>query len=131
MDAYYFGCWGQPGHYIHGPGGRSVNRQARESLPWNESDCDGNLQPGSEVNDRERSWRRDGPQVQGPCRIHHREGWTAMAFWDRTGDRRSNSCSVVVVRGHLLFGDMLAAFREHFPEIHTRVTAEFPLTKET
>ena len=32
--------------------------------------------------------QRPTSQVEGLCRLHRRQGWTALAFWDRTGDNK-------------------------------------------
>jgi hypothetical protein len=40
------------------------------------------------------------PQIEdaqsGEARIHHVEGWTVLAFWDRSGDSRPSSHSTFV-----------------------------------
>lgn len=131
----YFGVEGQPGHFFvqsgsYGP--RSIARLDREKLPWRDVECDGNLQPGT----AELKKRYDGQrpelerQVEGLCRLHHRDGWTAMAFWDRSGDRRGNSCSVVMAEGTHDFEQMVEMFELEFPGIHARCTAKFKLVEE-
>lgn len=129
----YFGCYGEPGHafFQSGPyGPQGLPRVQRETLPWTASECDGNLQPGTAELKSPHKWKRSERQVEGVCRLHRRQGWTAMAFWDRSGDRRGNSCSVVMTDREYNFAEMVDAFRIEFPGIHARCTAKFDLVEE-
>lgn len=129
----YFGCWGQPGHYFHQSGSygpRSASRAVCQSLPWTDVECDGNLQPGTAELEKRYEGERPRSQVEGVCRLHHRQGWTAMAFWDRSGDRRGNSCSVVMVEGTHDFANMMEMFEREFPSIYARCTTKFRLVEE-
>lgn len=114
--AYYFGCWNGPGHFLHKPGGdRAVEREAR--LPW--SNIDGRLCPGG---DREACGRPVAFEVEGRAALHHLDGWTALAFWDRSVDHRFHSNSVFFVEGTTSAEDVLRVARERFPEILRRLT---------
>jgi hypothetical protein len=117
FDCFYFGCpLGDIGHYWFTPG--SVHRQwlARDVQPWGTS-VDGGLQPGGALVD-----------VQGKCRIHFKAGWTAIAWWDRSEDRRGKSCSVFALCGDHNFEHMVAAFRASFPWAADRMKFELVLT---
>jgi hypothetical protein len=75
-------------------------------------------------------WKRPDSQLEGVCRLHHKDGWTALAFWDRSGDSRRNSCSVVIMKGEHDFATMVEIFEQEFPGIHARCTAKFELVEE-
>ncbi len=130
---YYFGCYGHPGHFFHRPGQYeplSVGREVTATFPWSAAECDGELQPGTEEMKKGYPTQRPDKQEQGICRIHHKSGWTALAFWDRSGDRRGNSCSTLIIDKELDFHDMIAEFQVSFPQIYKRVTAKFDLVEE-
>lgn len=118
MRVFYFGCWGEPGHYLFRPRGLAATREEGRSLPWPHMDT--TLAPGprhpryGEVESKD--------QHQGHAALHRRCGWTALAFWDRSLDRRHNSNSVFVAEGTHSANDMLSLAREHFPEIMQRFT---------
>jgi len=120
MITMYFGCHGEAGHHLWRPWKRgymktNVPRQEREQLPWEAGQLDGGLQP------------EDKQQPEGLCCVHQRAGWTAMAFWDRSGDKRMNSCSVVLAEGDHDFPAMRQIFEQNFPEVWDRVTAKMDL----
>jgi hypothetical protein len=66
---------------------------------------------------------------QGEPRVclHHREGWTAVSFWDRTGDDRWSCASTVIAEGLHTFEAMVEIFRTRLPRLWARVTAAGPL----
>ena len=39
--------------------------------------------------ERER-WFYRGPQTQGEALLYHKQGWTAISFWDRSVDERGS-----------------------------------------
>jgi hypothetical protein len=110
---YFFGCWNDDtGHYLHEPTGRSVHR-GTDATPWGMS-IDGVLPPA-------------GPDVQGRCLLHHKDGWTALAFWDRSVDTRPGSNAALLVEGEFSFEDMVDLFVRHFPGVLKRFS--FNLTQ--
>jgi hypothetical protein len=130
---YYFGCFGPPGHYFFRPsrfGPIHADKLASHTVPWTPAECDGNLQPGTAEMKKGYQGQRPNKQVEGVCRLHSRNGWTAVAFWDRTGDERRNSCSVFIKDGEYDFHDMVSDFRLSFPEVYKRVTEKFELVEE-
>lgn len=109
---YYFGVWDpkiKPGHFLWDRHGRSV---PLEQTPW-DYELDARVQPEQEV----------------PCvgmglpstLLSHRDGWTVLGFWDRTGDERGKSCSAFVAHGILTGHEMLAAAESVFPAIWKRL----------
>lgn len=106
MKVLYFGCVNQAGHYLWLPGPVSAYR---EKTPW-----------GPE------GWSLDGtiaPKGQ-PVRvaaIQHKDGWTAMGFWDKSVDERPGSNSVFIADGDYTFEEMLSHAKTYFPEIMDRI----------
>ena len=115
----YFGCtrgvWGdtQYGHRFIRPGGKfAYTHEAEAMSPWGIPD--GTLAPRQGG-----STHLEAPQ--GNAALHHKDGWTALAFWDRSGDSRGASNSVFLIPvNHMSFDDALAAARENFPELFER-----------
>jgi hypothetical protein len=69
----------------------------------------------------------EGMQPEGKAILHHKDGWTALGFWDRSGDSRYNSNSNFLVRGTYTFDEMLALAKEQFHGIFARM--KFPITE--
>lgn len=63
----------------------------------------------------------EGPQAQGAAVLHQKDGWTAIGFWDRTGDTRGNSNSNFLVEGTYTFEEMCQLAQEAFPAIWHRI----------
>lgn len=131
MRAFYFGCargvWGRRdvGHFMYEPGGR-------QSDHWNSvgpfDGIDSQLAPVSRYG--RLGFRGDGQNGHGDeypngvAALHHKDGWTALAFWDNTGDSRGNSNSNFFFDETLDFEAAVAAAREHFPELFERFNFE-------
>lgn len=124
----YFGCVGECGHYYwrRGEGGRpykfrnpgrSLHDEMAAASPWGSS-IDGGLFP-----------RNQGPSKQGEAHTFHRDGWTALAFLDRSVDTRPGSWSVYCIPAILDGPEALAVAREAFPPIFARYT--FPVQVAT
>ena len=62
-----------------------------------------------------------GPQVQGAAVLHQKEGWTAIGFWDRTGDDRGNSNCNFIVEGTYTFDEMCKLAQEAYPSLWKRI----------
>ena len=90
--ALFFGCWGQPGHYLHAASGRTLWNDGTDlKLPWNSGLMDGGLLKNGErpdVYDGKVFWTCGGLTF-----------WYAFYWWDRSGDQRGNSNSGFYVRG--------------------------------
>lgn len=138
MIALYFGCdrgvWGntQAGHGFSGPHGSYVNgRDAQAVNPWGM--LDGKLAPKDHhgevvfgVDDRRRA-ERAVEYPQGVAALHHKDGWTALSFWDRTGDSRGNSNSTFLFDSVMSFEEAIDAAREHFSALFERFEFEVTL----
>lgn len=100
---YWFGTMERPGHFYHSSEHNSTY-EAERIVPWNQ--IDGRWAP-----------REDGGREcpQGQCVTHVESGWTVVAFWDRTHDKRGACNSALVVEGEWAFDEVVALFRETFP----------------
>lgn len=119
--AYYFGCTRginsrEAGHFFYDTNLRSVGLSStRLGLPWEH--VDGVLAP------RLYEGRYAPECPQGEAALHHKDGWTALAFWDRTGDSRGNSSSTFFFEGTLDYQEALARARVLFPAVLDRFEA--------
>lgn len=100
---YYFGCIGGSGHYMFHASGSP--RLSYFQQPWQK--LDGGLQP-------------TGQQVQGPALLHHKDGWTALCFWDRSVDGRPGSNSNFLSTGNHTFEEMIELAKKYFPMVMAR-----------
>jgi len=64
-------------------------------------------------------------QVEGQYALHHRDGWTALAWWDRSGRDGFWSNSALFAPGRLSADEMLALGRAQFPTVMERMKYEF------
>lgn len=109
---FYFGPWDKPGHYLFDERGRwQIDHP--QGFPWSAwSGIDGCLQPGCrQVRDR---WEHSGPQNEGQALLHHKDGWTALSFWDRSVDRRGACNSNYFAEGYFTFDEMVEMARTRF-----------------
>lgn len=115
----YFGCIGESGHYLWS----SPYRRTRDidETPWGMK-IDGKLCPPADP------WGRNG-QPQGRAALHHKDGWTALAFWDRSVDKRPGSNSVFVADECLSFDQIVTVAKERFPGVWKRLA--FDVTPQT
>lgn len=116
MKVYFFGVWtsGKVGHTLHDAHGKPL-WQIEKHQPWGLK-IDQGLCPAL-LN------APDPSGQQGQAALHHLGGWTALAWWDQTGDRRDGSNSVLLAEGVWTTEDMLAFGREHFPAQMARQNA--------
>lgn len=111
LEVWCFGCIGQPGHYLLRPNRQLCFKQDVQPWGWN---LDGGLCEGRPYQ------RSDGATWE-----HHKAGWSAVAFWDQSGDDRGGSCTVFLVNAEATRDEILAAARTQWPEVWNR--PRFPL----
>lgn len=114
-DVFYFGCIGRSGHYMHNTFGNHVHVVG--DMPWGPYGEDGALPP------------QEGPQVEGQAMLHHKGGWTALSFWDRSVDTRPGCSSNFFFRGSYNFAEAMALARTAFPKVWARFTFDVVLFK--
>ena len=127
---YFFGVWraSGAGHYLYTPAGETLwmTRDDVSFVPWLAHELDGGLtwNAGEWVVNGANRWRKQATsaEVQGEAALHHKAGWTALAWWDFTGDRRGASNSVVFVDRLCGFDEMLSLFAARFPAQSARQT---------
>lgn len=112
MKIFYFGCNRLFGHHMHAPDKSGVSDQETYAFiqgnPWGYA-VDGGLCPDA-----------FGAQIEGQAVLHSKDGWTAIAFWDRSIDHRHDSNSVFLAEGEHTFAEMVALATEHFPTVMGR-----------
>lgn len=113
----YFGCWpGDQGHFLYNEHGRN-ERIIR--LPWARIDC--RMQPGVAWDELRKEYRCNEPQTEGIGRLHYKDGWTALCFWDRTEDTRLNSNSNFFAEGTYTEEEMHELAGLVYPKIWLRM----------
>jgi hypothetical protein len=131
MRVLYFGCVGDKGHYLWGPGTAPDYRptwlrsRTLYQLPWGEKTDGGLVPPGT----------RDRRAPEGLAAIHlardeRGTNWTAIAFWDYSVDGRPGSNSVFVFDEAIDFDRGIALAKAAFPTVWARFKFEVRLNKE-
>lgn len=110
----------------------------RITIPWNRVHAA--LCPGKRSFD-EHAFGEVAPEHQreGEYSLHHAEGWTALAWWDRSMRCGYWSNSALFTKGHVSASTLLERGRETFPERMAKIAYQFkvgrfsrpPLTKPT
>lgn len=116
---FYFGCYKSVGHYLINQAGRLIV-PSQASIPW-------------EVDEMERlcpPTRYYADEKEGRAALHHRNGWTALAFWDRSVDTSYNSKSVFLAEGNLEFDAMIEQAQAAFPQIWKRFQFEVSIHQQ-
>lgn len=100
---WFFGVWPGTGggHYFRGRDSRRAEKKQPFGYP------DGNYQP-------------DNGQKQGPAALSHLNGWTCLAWWDRSEDTRPGCCSALIFKGEYSFDSMVEVLKARFPKIYAR-----------
>lgn len=98
---FYFGPIGGVGHYFW-LSDRTSTHDFKGKGPWGTS-VDGRLAPP------------DNAEKEGEALIHHKDGWTAISFWDRTVDKRGGCSSTYLINDDLTFKEMAVLAEKTFP----------------
>ena len=109
---YYFGCIRESGHYLWTEHLGHPSREEEKTIPWQR--YDGALCPAWPPYERSR------PEEEGEAALHHHGGWTALAFWDRSVDKRGGCNSVFFAVGTYDALAMIALAKGRFPSIWAR-----------
>lgn len=113
---FYFGAIGYAGHYLWKNALRPDYSRTIEH-PW-EYEIDGGLPPQDNKSGKE-----------GAALLHHKDGWTAISFWDRSVDRRGGSHSTYIINKILSFKEMVALAQMRFPA--RWAIMDFEVTEQT
>ena len=106
-EVIYFGCTGYAGHFIHRHGCRRP--QMISVTPWN-NDIDGGPLKRAKIPDL----------ITDQYCTERKDGWTLIAFWDRSGDSRPGSHSTFVIHADIPSQELFALARAQWPEIFNR-----------
>lgn len=110
MKTYYFGCCdGIKGHYLKNENRVGISFYNNE-LPW--KNFDGKLAPKR-------------TNKAGIAKLHHKDNWTALSFWDYSIDHRPGSNSIFFSEGVRTFEQMIQINKTAFPDIMKRF--DFPI----
>lgn len=89
--------------------------------PW-EKVCElDEMTPWAYKVDAELAPKTQNYQTQGLVKRHVKDGWTALAFWDRTGDARPGSNTAFFFNRVLTYEDAIARAKEAWPRIFERL----------
>lgn len=115
LQVVYYGCIGDSGHYFWEREGYSSSRrdplEAAIERVW--TDVDGVLCYGIQR-------YSNGPQEEGLALLHHKGGWTALSFWDRSVDHRGGSNSNFFAHGIFTFDQVCQIAEARFPRVWKR-----------
>ena len=120
-EVLYFGCESKShiGHFLYVPGMRSAYRLEND-LPEALRDwrLDGTFAP--HLPDCKKRYCECVRGVEGRATLQVVDGWTVLAFWDRSADSRGASNSAFLVRGVHEFEDAVRRARDAFPTVWER-----------
>ena len=100
LKMYYFGPIRNAGHYFW-YSDTSSSYDIEKLQPWGY--IDGKLPPQTKE------------QQEGEALLHHKDGWTAISFWDRSVDNRGDCNSTYLANANLTFDEMVSLAQERFP----------------
>ncbi len=116
VETYYFGCrTGEIGHYLHR---RGMSHCREQHMKWAQH-LDGVFPPAT-----------TGYEVEGEAAMHFVHGFTVIAFWDRSQDKRHASNSAFYIKGQHDFESAVRLAREAFPSVWERFKFEVVLSAE-
>ncbi|AGC47249.1 hypothetical protein MYSTI_05976 [Myxococcus stipitatus DSM 14675] len=108
-EILFYGCWRDAEHELWTPGRLRFGGQAA-LLPADlrPPRLDGRFPPS------------DRTEQEGRACLHHLDGWTVVAWWDRGVDKRRGSNSALLMRGTHPLSAVLEAAGANFPELLPR-----------
>lgn len=111
-EVYYFGCADhRAGHFWFQPG----------MIPWKAP-----LSMAAEKIDGRCAPRNTSKA--GVCMLTYLEGWSILAWWDYSVDKRPGSNSALVAKGTYSFDQMMLLLNSEFPNVANRQLAPMILT---
>jgi len=111
-DCFYSSCWWREGHGLWAKTGMSAKLPCdypQSLMPWK---IDAKLAPKMNC------------QPEGLLSHGKTDGWSWIAFWDRSVDQRFGSNSAFIVRGDHDFISVMQISRAYFPQIWKRFNFE-------
>lgn len=116
VEAYYFGCDRGAGHFLHDIHMASVRFSTMHCVtPWPK--IDGALCP------------MGTSSPQNAVALHHKDGWTALAFGDYSVDKRPGSNVAFFFKiPEMSYAEGLERARQTWPRIMKRLDAAGPFS---
>jgi hypothetical protein len=117
---YYFGCWNEPGHYMHKPDGSTVRMNEQVGPFGNGNMLDGSFPPHIRKSGGTCGERIEDESISVVAHVH---GWTVLAMWDRSVDKRGACNAAFVMEGEHDHAAMWDSARRWYPTIVARLAA--------
>ena len=120
---FYFGCWNQPGHYLHDKTGCNL----RGVGPFRDmfdpaTTLDTRYAPGvSALRAAGRRFDIPANQDEHETARYDVDGWTVLAMWDRSVDTRGGCNAAFIAEGPHTDAEMWMLARRDFPRIVARL----------
>jgi hypothetical protein len=114
-NVLFFGCYKVAGHYLY-KRGRAI---AYGESPWGTGLDTGILTKGDD------KYARPDTSPTGNYTVSRKSGWTAISFWDRSGDDRPGSNSAFLIALDISDKELLSLAAAQWPDIFSR--AGFPI----
>lgn len=124
--AYFLGVWphdrGSGGHYVYLPNGRQASTTAPRT-PWHAGSLGYPISDGILMSQVMNQGERGSPRWQPEGVPFHRieDGWTVLAYWDRSGDPRHGSIAAFAFQASLGWIEAERCARELFPAVWARL----------
>lgn len=120
---YFFGHAGEhdhSGHQIYWRPFHSLSRSDMQvnGVPWSLGELDGQLAPVLNPWCKDHYRRQECPQ--GVTSVTYKKGWTALSFWDRTGDSRGASNSTFLINRPVDFKEGIELAQASWPQLFKR-----------
>lgn len=127
-ECYFYGCIERAGHYLwrRGSGRPAAAHDMEDSIrralaaPLDAAGVGGLCWNSPKSKWGESSYDRD--ETEGRALLTQRNGWTVVAFWDRSVDRRGACNAAFIVKGELTFAQAVRVARHRWPEVWARFT---------
>jgi len=116
VTVYYFGCWNQAGHYLHEPSGKTIHAAG----PFTDGSLDGTFPPHIH---KPGGGYREILEDETIASLAYWRGWTVLAMWDRSVDKRGGCNAAFVAEGEHTHAEMWALARQNYPQIVARLKA--------
>lgn len=128
MNVYFFGVrpGDSAGHFLHTEHYQTLYTSSPIRTPWGgetwplletEALWDA-FAPGKKPRS---PYQVPSPQPEGQPAFARRDGWTLVALWDRSADRRGGCCALFPMDADIPDQEALAAAKERFPAVFARI----------
>lgn len=134
----YFGPYQEAGHFLHGPGGRQINRDdlKRMGFPLSNANyygidlsqgLDGCYCPGR-IKGEKQFGKTTRPEVEGEAKLTHENGMTVLGIWDRSVDKRGACNSTYIALGTYAYETMVKLCSTVYAERWNKLADRMPIS---